>query len=158
MDNNQQQPPVQPTQPLQPPVENAVQTPAPQMQEPMMQPTASPEAQQTSPAATPEQPMPAAPVQTPSAIMPAGSNHNRQLMIIAGVLVLVVVAVSGFFVAAQRTNRIQKLGMEQVRPTVLPTVAPTPVLLPEEKELESIDTGDPTQDLTDIDQTLNQIQ
>jgi hypothetical protein len=95
---------------------------------------------------------------TPTDIAP----HNNNSMKIAGGLIVLMVLVGGAVYAMGLMNKTQRLGMytEKSLPAntnkQTPTVAPSP--LPEEQELNTIDTGDPENDLKSLDTDIDTLQ
>ena len=97
--------------------------------------------------------------------MPTGGNqqNNKPLMMIIGVFIIVMLAVGGIVFVMGQMNQTKRLGMEtekslpaNIQNAQTPTATPSP--LPEEQELNAIDTGDPESELQNLNVDVNSLQ
>jgi hypothetical protein len=179
--NDQNQQPQQPTQPVTPVVETPAtppaeipsppvevhhneltteQLPADATPLPIPVETAAPAIANTptvtpAPEATPEQgTTPPAPVAAQGG---TDQPAKKPVVMIAGVLIAVIAIAGGAFFVMGRTNQTKRLGA-YIKKTTPAIVQPTASPMPEEQELNTLDTGNPEDGFSDLNTELNGIQ
>lgn len=108
-----------------------------------------------------QQPVSTQPVQSPPPVVPpqnpnVNAQANRKsLFLIIGIIVLVIIFVGMILIAmiSPTSPQLAPSMTKQLTPTpLLPSPTVTNTSSSSEEEIDTLDTGDPTQDLTILDQ------
>lgn len=148
--------PVQEAQPVQTPPPTTPES-APQQPAAVTGPTTATSTE--TPPSAPTQPVNTTPVsQTAPTTTPPAGGHNKKLLMLTGVFLFVILLAGSTVYVMGVMNRTKQMGAYAHRPTaVVPTRVPTPTVQ-NPMDVNAIDTGDPTADLSDLEKDVSQLQ
>lgn len=107
----------------------------------------------TPPVQTIEQPKTNAPVEEVVAVSDASHTSKKTVALIAGLFAVALVLVAGSVYIMGVNNRTQQLGSYKKTPPAVKQLPPSA----EEEALQTLDTGDPTQELQQLKQEHSSI-
>lgn len=101
--------------------------------------------------------VPPVPMPPPSPVPPEAPKSNGKILlfIAVGILLLIVLGVI-YFMATQLNNQNKTQDITPTPTQALPTSIPTPTPL-SEKDIDTVDLGNPETDLKNIDEDLKQL-